>query len=127
MRSELVLACVAGSVQATLEQARRSCWVIRAAGSLKSGLALTPGSDAETASSLLWGLRLGGLVVRFVARGGPRPGTGGGPVHHGQLNKLERLAGGRDPEDFLISMARSTDETVRLCREVDQVVQLLAI
>jgi hypothetical protein len=46
---------VAGIVQPTLEQARRSCWVIRAAGSLKSGLALTPGSDPESASSFPWG------------------------------------------------------------------------
>ena len=34
---------------------RPSCRVIRAAGSLKSGLALTPGSDPESASSFLRG------------------------------------------------------------------------
>ena len=34
---------MAGIVQPTLEQAQPSCWVIRAAGSLKSGLALAPG------------------------------------------------------------------------------------
>jgi len=28
-----------------------------------------------------------------VARGGPRRGIGGGPVHHAELNKRERLAG----------------------------------
>ena len=28
-----------------------------------------------------------------MARGGPRRGIGGGPVHHAGLNKLERLAG----------------------------------
>jgi len=28
-----------------------------------------------------------------VARGGPRRGIGGGPVHHAGLNKRERLAG----------------------------------
>jgi hypothetical protein len=60
---------------------------------LKSGLALTPGSDPESASSFLRGLRLGGLVILFVARGGPRRGIGGGPVYHAELNKLERLAG----------------------------------
>jgi hypothetical protein len=45
----------AGNVQPTLERARPSCWVIRAAGSLISGLALTPGSDPESASSFLRG------------------------------------------------------------------------
>jgi hypothetical protein len=55
MRSELVLASVAGIVQPTLEEAQPSCWVIRAAGSLKSGPALTPGSDPESASSSLRG------------------------------------------------------------------------
>jgi hypothetical protein len=38
------------------------------------------------------GLRLGGLVILFVARGGPRRGIGGGPVHHVGFYKLERLA-----------------------------------
>ena len=84
---------MAGIVQPTLELARPLCWATRAAGSLKSGLALTPGSDPESASSYLRGLRLGGLVILFVARGGPRRGIGGGPVHHAGLNKLERLAG----------------------------------
>jgi len=84
---------VAGIVQPTLEQAQPPYWVIRAAGSLKSGLALTPGSDPETASSFLRGLRLGGLAILFVARGGPRRGIGGGSDHHAGLNKLERLAG----------------------------------
>src|SRR5208282_5016543 len=88
---------MAGNVQPTLEWARPLCWAIRAAGSLKSGLALTPGSDPETASSFLRGLRLGGLVTLFVARGGPRRGIGGGPVHHAGLNKLERLAGPSAP------------------------------
>ena len=46
---------MAGIVQPTLEEAQASCWVIRAAGSLKSGLALTPGSDPESASSFLRG------------------------------------------------------------------------
>ena len=46
---------MAGIVQPTLEQAQPSCWDIRAAGSLKSGLALTPGSDPESASSFLRG------------------------------------------------------------------------
>jgi hypothetical protein len=46
---------VAGIVQPTLEQAQPSCWVIRAAGSLKSGPALAPGSDPESASSFLRG------------------------------------------------------------------------
>jgi hypothetical protein len=54
---------------------------------------LTPGSDPESASSSLRGLRFGGLVILFVARGGPRRGIGGGPVHHAELNKYERLAG----------------------------------
>ncbi len=80
-------------VQPTLDQAQPSCWVIRAAGSLKSGLALTPRSDPESATSSLRGLRLGGLVILFVARGGPWRGIGGGPVHHAELNKRERLAG----------------------------------
>ena len=71
MRSELHLALKAGIVQPTLEQARPSCWAIRVAGSLKSGLALAPGSDPESASSFRGGLRLGGLVTLFVARGGP--------------------------------------------------------
>jgi hypothetical protein len=84
---------VAGNVQPTLEWAQPLCWAIRAAGSLKSGLALAPGSDPESASSFLRGLRLGGLVILFVARGGPRRGIGGGPVHHAGLNNLERLAG----------------------------------
>ena len=84
---------MAGNVQPTLELARPLCWATRAACSLKSGLALTPGSDPESASSYLRGLRLGGLVILFVARGGPRRGIGGGPVHHAGLNKLERLAG----------------------------------
>ncbi len=84
---------MAGIVQPTLERAQQSCWVIRAAGSLKSGLALAPGSDPESASSFLRGLRLGGLVILFVARGGPRRGIGGGPIHHARLNKRERLAG----------------------------------
>ena len=65
---------------------------VRAAGSLKSGLALAPGPDPESASSFLRGLRLGGLVTLFVARGGPRRGIGGGPDHHAGLKKLERLA-----------------------------------
>ena len=39
------------------------------------------------------GLRLGGLVILFVAHGGPRQGIGGGPVHHAGLDKRERLAG----------------------------------
>ena len=39
------------------------------------------------------GLRLGGLVILFVARGGLWRGIGGGPIHHAGLNKLERLAG----------------------------------
>ena len=39
------------------------------------------------------GLRLGGLVILFVARGGPRRGIGGGPVHHTRLSQRERLAG----------------------------------
>jgi hypothetical protein len=55
MRSQLVLAWVAGIVQPTLEKAQPSCWFIRAAGSLKSGPALTPGSDPESASSSLRG------------------------------------------------------------------------
>jgi hypothetical protein len=38
-------------------------------------------------------LRLGGLVILFVARGGPRRGIGGGPVRHAGLNQRERLAG----------------------------------
>jgi hypothetical protein len=38
------------------------------------------------------GLRLGGLVILFAARGGPRQGIGGGPVHHAGLDKHERLA-----------------------------------
>ena len=42
---------MAGIVQPTLERAQPSCWVVRAAGSLKSGLALAPGSDPESASS----------------------------------------------------------------------------
>ena len=46
---------MAGIVQPTLEQAQPLCWVIRAAGSLKSGLALAPGSDPESASSSLRG------------------------------------------------------------------------
>jgi IstB-like ATP binding protein len=71
---------------------RPLCSVIRAAGSLKSGLALTPGSDPESASSSLRGLRLGGLVILFIARGGPWPGIGGGPVHHAGLSKRKRLA-----------------------------------
>jgi hypothetical protein len=40
----------------------------------------------------LWRIRLGGLVNLFVARGGSRQGTGGGPVHHARPNKRERLA-----------------------------------
>jgi hypothetical protein len=84
---------VAGIVQPTLEEAQPSRWVIRAAGSLKSGPALAPGSEPESASSFLRGLRLGGLAILFVARGGPRRGIGGGPVHHAGLNKHERLAG----------------------------------
>ena len=86
-----------GIVQPTLEQTQPSCWGIRAAGSLKSGLALTPGSDPDTASSFLRGLRLGGLVILFVARGGPRRGIGGGPAHHAGLNQRERLAGASVP------------------------------
>ena len=82
-----------GIVQPTLEEAQPSCWVIRAAGSLKSGLALTPGADPESASSFPRGLCLGGLVILFVARGGPRRGISGGPAHHAELNKRERLAG----------------------------------
>ena len=39
------------------------------------------------------GLRLGGLVILFVAHGGPRQGIGGGPVHQAGLDKRERLAG----------------------------------
>ncbi len=54
---------------------------------------MAPGSDPESASSFLRGLRLGGLVILFVARGGPRRGIGGGPIHHARLNKRERLAG----------------------------------
>src|SRR5271169_5720862 len=84
---------MAGNVQPTLEWARPLCWAVRAAGSLKSGLALTPGSDPESASSSLRGLRLGGLVILFVARGGPWRGIGGGPVHHAALIQRERLAG----------------------------------
>jgi hypothetical protein len=45
-------ALTAEIVQPTLEQAQPSCWAIRAAGSLKGGLALAPGSDPESASSL---------------------------------------------------------------------------
>ncbi len=45
----------AGNVQPTLEWPRPLCWVIRAAGSLKCRLALTPGSDPESASSFLRG------------------------------------------------------------------------
>jgi hypothetical protein len=44
-----------GIIPPTLEQAQSSCWLIRAAGSLKSGPALTPGSDPESASSFLRG------------------------------------------------------------------------
>jgi len=33
------------------------------------------------------------MVILFAARGGPRRGIGGGPVHHAKLNKRERLAG----------------------------------
>ena len=46
---------MAGIVQPTLEKTRPWCWVIRAAGSSKSRLALAPGSDPESASSFLRG------------------------------------------------------------------------
>jgi hypothetical protein len=39
------------------------------------------------------GLRLRGLIILFVAHGGPRRGIGGGPVHRAERNKRERLAG----------------------------------
>ena len=70
-----------------------SCRAAQAAGSLKSGLALAPGPDPESASSFLRGHRLGGLVILFVARGGPWREIGGGPVHHAGANKRERLTG----------------------------------
>ena len=101
---------MAGNVQPTLEWARPLCWVIRAAGSLKSGLALTPGSDPESASSFLRGLRLGGLVTLFVARGGPRRGIGGGPVHHaGQARLLHSL------RLTLLRAVHCTPSGVRVC------------
>ena len=84
---------MAGIVQPTLEQAQPSCWVIRAAGSLKSGLALTPGSDPESASSFpaggfvlaAWSSCLWPVAVRSeeLAVALPTP----------RLTKRERLAG----------------------------------
>jgi hypothetical protein len=85
---------MAGIVQPTLEQAQPSCWVVRAAGSLKSGLALAPGSDPESVSSFLrgaWSERSGHPVC------GPWRSIGGGPVQHAALDKLERLAGASAP------------------------------
>ena len=46
---------MAGNIQPTLERIRPSCRVARAAGSSISRLALTPGSDPESASSFLRG------------------------------------------------------------------------
>jgi hypothetical protein len=40
-----------------------------------------------------------------VARGGPRRGMGGGPVHHAGLNKLERLAGPSVPSSATPQLA----------------------
>jgi hypothetical protein len=46
------------------------------------------------------------FALRFVvARGGPRRGMGGGPVHHAGLNKLERLAGPSVPSSATPQLA----------------------
>ena len=74
--------------------------------SFSRGRVRVPGGIDPGAHLIGSALQTMSFALSFVvARGGPRRGMGGGPVHHAGLNKLERLAGPSVPSSATPQLA----------------------